>query len=134
MLQILKNLTNLGSSPSRGAFLDFSRCLAFISRMPNKKFCDVKERFLHNFLWTKCTQNSLFLNQIKTIFVKNFARNYERKIILGTSYASSMSRSSQLPTNPAYCIVGFYVMGANNMLPPSPLFEYGYSCNKITEN
>ena len=38
------------------------------------------------------------------IFAKNFARNYEKKIILGTSDNWSMSRSSQRPSEPAYYI------------------------------
>ena len=37
------------------------------------------------------------------VFAKNFARNYE-KIILGTSNAWSMIRSSQRPSDPAYYI------------------------------
>ena len=38
------------------------------------------------------------------IFAKNFARNYEKKIILGTSEAWLMSRLSQRPSEPAYYI------------------------------
>ena len=38
------------------------------------------------------------------IFAKNFARNYEKKIILGTSDAWSMSRLSKRPSDPAYYI------------------------------
>ena len=38
------------------------------------------------------------------IFAKNFSKNYEKKIILGTSDAWSMSRSSQRTSNPAYYI------------------------------
>ena len=39
-------------------------------------------------------------------YAKNFARNYENKIvILGTPDAWSMSRLSQLATEPAYCIL-----------------------------
>ena len=38
------------------------------------------------------------------IFAKNFARKYEKIIILGTSDAWSMSQSSQRPSNPAYYI------------------------------
>ena len=45
------------------------------------------------------------------IFAKNFARNYEKEIILGTSDAWSMSRSSQRPTNPAYYIEDCRILG-----------------------
>ena len=38
------------------------------------------------------------------IFAKNFARNYEKKIILGTSDIWSMRHSSQRPSEPAYYI------------------------------
>ena len=38
------------------------------------------------------------------IFEKNFARNYEKKIILGTSDAWSIRRSSHQPIDPAYYI------------------------------
>ena len=38
------------------------------------------------------------------IFAKNFARNYEKIIILGTSDAWSMSHSSQQPSKLAYHI------------------------------
>ena len=38
------------------------------------------------------------------IFAKNFARNYEKNIILGTSEAWSMSHSSQRPSDPSYYI------------------------------
>ena len=38
------------------------------------------------------------------IFAKNFARNYEKKIILVTSDAWPMSHSSQRPSDPPYYI------------------------------
>ena len=38
------------------------------------------------------------------IFAENFARNYEKEIILGTSDAWSLSCSSQRPIDPAYYI------------------------------
>ena len=38
------------------------------------------------------------------IFAKNFARNFEKKIILGTSDAWLMSRLSHWPIDPAYYI------------------------------
>ena len=38
------------------------------------------------------------------IFAKNFARNYKKKLILGTSDAGSMSHLSQQPSKPAYYI------------------------------
>ena len=38
------------------------------------------------------------------IFAKNFARNYEKIIILGTSDTWSMRRSSHRPSHPAYYI------------------------------
>ena len=41
---------------------------------------------------------------IETIFAKHFARNYEKKIIPGTSDAWSMSRSSHRPSDPGYYI------------------------------
>ena len=43
------------------------------------------------------------------IFAKNFARNYEKKIILGTSDAWSMSHLSQQPSDPAYYIEDFCI-------------------------
>ena len=39
------------------------------------------------------------------MFTKNFARNYEKKIILGTSDAWSTSHLSQRTSKPAYYIV-----------------------------
>ena len=42
--------------------------------------------------------------EIERIFAKNFARNYEKKIILGTSYTWSMRRSSHRPSDQAYYI------------------------------
>ena len=44
-----------------------------------------------------------------TIFAKNFARNHEKKIILGTSDAWLMSRSSQRPSDRAYYIEYFQI-------------------------
>ena len=41
---------------------------------------------------------------MKGVFAKNFARNYERKLILGTSDAWSTSRLSHQTNNPAYYI------------------------------
>ena len=38
------------------------------------------------------------------IFAKNFTRNYEKKIILGTSDAWSLSDLSHRPSDPAYYI------------------------------
>ena len=38
------------------------------------------------------------------IFAKNFARNYEKKIMLGTLDAWSMSHLSHRPSDPAYYI------------------------------
>ena len=38
------------------------------------------------------------------IFAKNFERNYEKKIILGTSDDWPMSRLSNQPNKPAYYI------------------------------
>ena len=40
--------------------------------------------------------------KMETIFAKNFARNYEKKIMLGTSDAWTMSRLSHRPIDPAY--------------------------------
>ena len=39
------------------------------------------------------------IKKIERIFAKNFAKNYEKKIILGTSDAWSMRRSSHQPSN-----------------------------------
>ena len=41
---------------------------------------------------------------IERIFAKNFARNYEKKIILGTSDTWSMRQSFHRPSDPAYYI------------------------------
>ena len=49
--------------------------------------------------------------KIETIFVKNFARNYEKKIILGTSDAWSTSHLSQRTSKPAYYIVHCRILG-----------------------
>jgi hypothetical protein len=43
------------------------------------------------------------------IFAKNFARNYEKKIILGTSDAWLMSHLSQGPRKPVYYIEDFRI-------------------------
>ena len=45
-----------------------------------------------------------FKKKIERIFAKNFARNYKKKIILGTSDAWSMSHLSQRPSKPVYYI------------------------------
>ena len=45
------------------------------------------------------------------IFAKNFARNFEKKIILGTSDTRSMSCSSQRPSDPAYYIKDCRILG-----------------------
>ena len=42
---------------------------------------------------------------IETIFAKNFAKNHERKIILGSSDAWSTSNLSQQTSEPVYYIV-----------------------------
>ena len=42
--------------------------------------------------------------KIETIFAKYFARNYEKKVILGASDAWLMSCLSHRPSNPAYYI------------------------------
>ena len=41
------------------------------------------------------------MKQIETIFGTDFARNYEKKIIVGTSDAGSMSPLSECPSRPA---------------------------------
>ena len=45
------------------------------------------------------------------IFAKNFARNYEKIVILGTSDAWSMSCLSHWPREPAYYIVDWWISG-----------------------
>ena len=49
------------------------------------------------------------------IFAKNFARNYEKNLILGTSDAWSMCHMSQRPSEPAYynkdCQISVYLLG-----------------------
>ena len=44
------------------------------------------------------------------IFAKNFARNYEKKIMLGTSDAWSMSRLSHRPSKPVYYIEDCWIL------------------------
>ena len=44
------------------------------------------------------------IKKIERIFAKNFARNYEKKIILGTSDVGSPSRLAHKPSDPAYHI------------------------------
>ena len=66
------------------------------------------------------SQNSLFSfcnfikkskeKKIERIFAKNFARNHEKKIILGTSDAWSTIRLSHRPSNPAYYIVNWRIL------------------------
>ena len=46
------------------------------------------------------------------IFAKIFARNYEKRYILGTSDAWSMSLLSQRPSTPAYYIKDCRIYGA----------------------
>ena len=53
------------------------------------------------------------------IFAKNFVRNYEKKIILGTSDTWSMSHLSQRPSKPAYYIKDCRILGGD-ISPPSP--------------
>ena len=48
------------------------------------------------------------------IFAKNFVRNYEKKIILGTSDAWSMSRLSQRTSDPACYIEDCRILGEIN--------------------
>ena len=45
------------------------------------------------------------MKRIETIFAKNFARNYEKKIILGTSDTCLTSHFFQQPSEPAYYIL-----------------------------
>ena len=45
---------------------------------------------------------------IETIFAKNFATNYEKKV-LGTLDAWSMSHLSQPPSKPGYYIKDFWI-------------------------
>jgi Uri superfamily endonuclease len=45
------------------------------------------------------------IKEIETIFANNFARNYEKIIILGTSDACSTSHLSRQTSEPAYYIV-----------------------------
>ena len=49
------------------------------------------------------------------IFAKNFARNYEKKIMLGTSDARSTSHLSQQTSEPAYYIVDCRIYGLVQM-------------------
>ena len=60
--------------------------------------------------------DELFLSSIEMIFANNFARNYEKKIILGTSDAWSMRQLSQQPsilaTQCTYCIEDCRIFGA----------------------
>ena len=67
------------------------------------------------------------------IFAKNFARNYEKKI-LGTSDAWWMSRLSQRPSNPAYYIEDCRILRAERFLKfefrffgPQPTALFGKS-------
>ena len=55
--------------------------------------------FLWSFINLGHSKLFFFIFVIETIFAKNFARNHENKIILGTSDAWSMSRSSINPVN-----------------------------------
>ena len=48
---------------------------------------------------------------METIFAKNVARNCEKKIILRTSDAWSMSHLSQRTSKPAYYIVDCQILG-----------------------
>ena len=48
--------------------------------------------------------------KIETVFAKNFARNYEKKKILGTSDTWSTSHLSQQTSKPAYYIVDCQIL------------------------
>ena len=50
------------------------------------------------------------------IFAKNFARNYEKEIILGTSDTWSMSRLSDQPSNQVYYIEDCRISGKAGQL------------------
>ena len=52
------------------------------------------------------------------IFAKIFARNYEKKIILGTSDTWSMSPLSHQPSNPVYYIEGCRILPAKLLRNP----------------
>ena len=51
------------------------------------------------------------------IFAKNFARNYEKKIILWTSDAWSMSSLSQRPSDQAYYIEDCRIFERESEMP-----------------
>ena len=50
------------------------------------------------------------------MFVKNFARNYENKIILGTSDTWWMSHLSQQTSKPAYDLVDCWILKVRSYL------------------
>ena len=56
---------------------------------------------------------------IETIFAKNFARFYEKEIMLGTSDAWSMGHLSHCPSEPAYYIVDWRIL-SNKKLATAP--------------
>ena len=65
---------------------------------------------------------------IETMFAKNFARNCEKKIILGTSDAWSTSHLSQRTSEPAYYILDCRILNdltemmLSHLLPSVPSF------------
>ena len=61
---------------------------------------------------------------MKRFFAKNFARNYETKIILGTSDAWLMSRLSQQPSNPAYYIEDCQISKSVIWMIPQYLYSF----------
>ena len=61
--------------------------------------------------------------KIKRVFAKNFARIYEKKIILGTSDAFMMSHLAHGPSDPViiifHVIIGGLMMSGNLTVPGS---------------
>ena len=75
-------------------------------------------RTLKTFYFCKFMKNSY---KIEKIFARNFARNYEKKI-LGTSDDWSMSHLSHRPSNPVYYIEDWWIF-CNHFLQ----CEYGWA-------
>ena len=61
---------------------------------------------------------------IERIFAKKYATNCEKEIILGTSDASSIRRSSQRAKEPAYYIEDYLISSGNHVM-----WELGVSQN-----
>ena len=68
--------------------------------MSNSKNKDMVTQCTFQKVW-KILLIKKYENKLKQFLQMTFARNYEKKIIIGTSDAWSMSRLSQQPSNPA---------------------------------